>query len=269
VAKSLISLVTEVNNVPIGKRSSVGLRYQKKNLEREGNENMQAGGTRRRRAPAKGHGARSNGAIGDAAVGPMSDPRSWARNPGTYIAGRAFLDEADGTAALMEARWGVDRLRLLVGPELREKFDRQRYLLNQAIWHGELEDVRRESLRMASAWRKLDQDAKVRGAKPLDPMVWEVAVPCIDEHGASIAIVAAIVPDAHHAHKVIAEGRKIAVYTLEEIGRLLHAFPAIAKAKQTWPGATVTATRKSVDDPLDGLHDSAKPLDDPLDDLEF
>jgi hypothetical protein len=247
----------------------VGLRYLKKNLEREGNENMQAGGTRRRRAPAKGHGANGNGAIGDAVVEPMVDPRSWARSHGTYIAGRAHLDEADATAAAMEAKWGVDRLRLLVGPELREKFDRQRYLLNQAIWHGELEDVRRESQRMVKAWLTLDQAAIHNGKDPLDPMVWEVAVPATDEHGASIATVAAIVPDDTHAHRVVSDGRKLAVYTLDEIGRLLAAMPSVARIKQFFPGATVTATRKSVDDPLDGIRDTERGLDDPLDDLEF
>ena len=63
----------------------------------------------------------------------------------------------------MEAKWGCDRLRLLVGPELREKFDRQRYLFNQAIWHGELEAVRREANRMVVAWQTLDRAATAAG----------------------------------------------------------------------------------------------------------
>jgi hypothetical protein len=44
------------------------------------------------------------------------------------LPGRACIDEADVTAAQMETRWRAGRLRLLVTPELREKFDRQRYL---------------------------------------------------------------------------------------------------------------------------------------------
>jgi hypothetical protein len=207
--------------------------------------------------------------LGDFGIAPMADARSWARSHGTYIAGRAFLDEADQTAIEMEAKWGVDRLRLLVGPELREKFDRQRYLLNQAIWHGELEDVRRESQRMVAAWRKLDMVATENGEDQLDPMVWEVAVPSTNEHGEKVAFVAAIVPDAHHAHKVQAENRLLVLYTLEEIGRLLAAVPQVARAKQFYPGATVTAVRKSVDDPLDGILDTERGLDDPLDDLGF
>jgi len=196
---------------------------------------------------------------GDVAVRPLGDERSWARSNGTYIAGRAYLDEADQTACEMEAKWGADRLRLLVGPELREKFDRQRYLLNQAIWHGELEDVRRESMRMVKAWLALNAAAEAAGKLPISPHVWEVAL----EDGS----VAAIVPDNDHAHAVVAEGRQVAVYTLDEIARFLSVYPAIAKAKLTFPGATVTAVRRSVDDPLLAIHDTQADLNDPVPDL--
>ena len=193
-----------------------------------------------------------------------ADPRLWANSHGTYIAGQAAVDGADSVAAEMEARWGVDRLRLLVALELREKFDRQRYLYNQAIWHGELIDVQTHAARMTKAWQALDTAATANGKQPLDAMVWEVTV-----GDGENATVAAIVQDGHQAHKVIAEGRAVVVYTLEEIGRLLHAFPAIAKAKQVWPGSTVTATRKTINDPLDGIGDSDRPLDEPLDNLDF
>jgi hypothetical protein len=187
----------------------------------------------------------------------MATEHSWARTPGTYIAGRAYLDGADETAAEMEAKWGCDRLRLLVGPELREKFDRQRYLLNQAIWHGELEAVRREAGRMVVAWQALDRVATEAGKGCLSPEVWEVAL--------ADGSVAAIVPDDAHAHAVIAEGRQVAVYTLEEIARLLSNYP-IAKVKMVSPGATVTAVRRSVEDPLKAIHDTRESIYGPLDD---
>jgi hypothetical protein len=187
----------------------------------------------------------------------MASEKSWARTPGTYIAGRAYLDGADETASEMEAKWGCDRLRLLVGPELREKFDRQRYLLNQAIWHGELEAVRRESNRMVAAWLALDRAAVSNGKAPISPLVWEVPL----EDGS----VAAIVRDYADAHAVVAEGRKVSVFTLEEIARLLSNYPDIAKAKLVFPGAEITAIRhRSVDDPLKGIHDTDLPLDDPI-----
>lgn len=187
---------------------------------------------------------------------PLGSERSWARSHGTYIAGRAYVDGADETAAEMEAKWGCDRLRLLVSPELREKFDRQRYLFNQAIWHGELEDVRRESGRMVNAWVALDRAAAAGGKQPLSPTVWEIPL----EGG----VVAAIVPDDAHAHAVVGEGRAVSVFTLEEIGRLLSNYPDIAKAKLTFPGATITRVSRSVEDPLKAVHDTDRPLDDPI-----
>ena len=78
------------------------------------------------------------------------------------------------------------------------------------------------------------------------------------------AFVAAIVQDDCAARCVVREGRHTAVYTLEEIGRLLAAYPDIAKAKDVFPGATVTAVRRSVEDPLNAIVDSNEPLDDPI-----
>lgn len=189
----------------------------------------------------------------------MAGDKSWARTPGMYIAGRAYLDGADETAAEMEGKWGCDRLRLLVGPELREKFDRQRYLLNQAIWHGELEAVRRESGRMVAAWSALDRAATAAGKATLAPTVWEVAL----EDGT----VAAIVPNDAQAHAVVGEGRAVSVFTLEEIGRLLSNYPEISKAKLVFPGATITAVNRSVEDPLKAIHDTDEALDDPIPDF--
>lgn len=208
---------------------------------------------------------------GDLHVSPGGETRTWARHPGTYIAGRAYLDEADLTASEMEAKWGADRLRLLVSPDLREKFDRQRYLLNQAIWHGELEGVRREAQRMVNAWLALDCAAEIAGKEKLSPLVWEIAVldsTEVDQPGVG-AYVAAIVPDAEHAHAVRADGRKVVVYTLEEIGRLLAAMPGVAKSKIVWPGATVTEVRRSVVDPLLSVHDTHEPLNAQGDEIGF
>lgn len=187
----------------------------------------------------------------------MATPPDWHRSRSTYLAGRSELDGVDALAAEMEAKWGVGRLRLLVAADWREKFDRQRYLLNQAIWHGDLEDVRQQSRRMTAAWRKLDELATAAGATRLDPeAVWEVALPS--------GTVAAIVPTMAYAGRVRAEGRAVAVYTLDEIARLLVASPTVVAAKQIFPGAEVVPIRRSVGDPLDAMLDSQRPLDGPL-----
>lgn len=205
---------------------------------------------------------------GDMTVRPMSDERSWARGNGTYISGRAYLDGADHAAAEMEAKWGADRLRLLVSAELREKFDRQRYLLNQAVWHGDLEQLRREATRMTTAWLALDKAAVAAGKQPLHPQVWEVPVtdPELSDAPERAAYVVAIVPDDATAHHVISEGRKVVVYTLDEIGRFLALYPSVAKAKLAFPGAAITAVKRSVDNVMHGLRDG-EGLNDPMPEL--
>jgi hypothetical protein len=182
---------------------------------------------------------------------------------GTYIAAQASIDVADQVATEMEAKWGRGRLRLLVQAELCERFDRQRYLFNQSVWHGDLEMLRREATRMCAAWRKLDQAATEAGAKPLSPEIWELTL--------ADGTVAAIVPDNAHAHAVIADpqyrsGRKLAVYTLDEIGRMLDDYRAVSQAKLTFPGAEVTAVRRPTGDPLDAIVDTHPHLDAPMND---
>lgn len=193
--------------------------------------------------------------LGDTPVRPLGAERSWARTNGTYISGRAYIDGADETACEMEAKWGADRLRLLVPAELREKFDRQRYLFNQAIWHGDLEAVRRESGRMVNAWLALDAAATTAGRERLSPKVWEVATE---------GRVFAIVQTDHDAAAVRADGRELTVYTLEEVGRFLAAYPDVAKAKAVFPGATVTEIRKTVEDPLRAIPDTGDDLNDEI-----
>lgn len=185
--------------------------------------------------------------------------RGWARSHGTYISGKAHIDGVDQVAIEMEAKWGADRLRLLVSTELREKFDRQRYKFNQAIWAGSLEDVRQQSERMLKAWRALDRAAEAAGQAKLSPMAWEVTL--------ADGTVAAIVPSEEHASAVRADGRRLAVYTLEEMGRFLSVYSHVARAKATFPGAKVAQIAKSISDPLDAIHDTDEPLNDPLDDI--
>jgi len=182
------------------------------------------------------------------------DPPPWQTTVGMFISGQAEVDELDLVAIEMERRWGCGRLRLLVDVVLREKFDRQRYLLNQALWHGELQDVITQARRMIAAWRALDRAAEAAGKAELDTEVWEVAMPS--------GAVAAIVRDPHQAGKVAAQDRAVRVYTLDEIGRLIEGFPEILAAKQVFPGATVERVRTRVGDPLDAVPDSKALIDD-------
>jgi hypothetical protein len=179
-----------------------------------------------------------------------------ATSPGLYIARQAHIDEVDKLAAKLETKWGCGRLRLLVGPELREKLDRQRYLFNQAIWYGELEDVRREAERMCNAWRFLDNEATALKLPPADERSLEVTL-----NDGTVVVICAD-PSAVAA-QVLDERRK-QIWTLDEIGRVLDAFPALSKAKHTFPGAEVIQARRRVSDALQGLADSEAPIDQPF-----
>lgn len=190
------------------------------------------------------------------------DPIPWMETPGMYIAGRSYLDEADALEVELEMKWGRGRLPLLVSQELREKYTRQRYLMSQARWSGSLEDVRRESSRMCNAHKAIEKAAYEAGHKPIDPAIFEVTL----EDGT----VAAIVKDPAMANKVLAQGRKVNVYDLEEIGNMIFAFKDILKVKEHFPGATVEKTKMRIIDPLaspigvtneEGIFDAKPPID--------
>jgi hypothetical protein len=111
---------------------------------------------------------------------------------------------------------------------------------------------------MIAAWYALDVAAQTAGKQPLAREVWEVAL--------GDGSVPAIVPDAAHAAQVVAEGRKLVVYTLDEIARLLGEYRAIVATKLSFPGATVIAVR-SIGDPLDAFSDTNISLEDPVADF--
>jgi hypothetical protein len=183
-------------------------------------------------------------------------PPPWQETVGTYITGREALDDVDMVAIRTEERWGRDRLRLLVDAGLREKFDRQRYLLNQAMWHGDLQDVLREADRMLKAYRALDRAADAAGADKLAPEVWEGVTPD--------GTVVAIVRNDMDLRLVVAQGRHVEVYTVDEIARLLAAYPALVAAKVSFPGAQVTRASGPPRDPLQVVPDSKAPIDDAI-----
>lgn len=196
------------------------------------------------------------------AMAPVRDPNRWDRSHGTYLTGQAAIDGADAVAAAMERHWGCGRLRLLVATELREKFDRQRYLYAQAIQHGEMHEVVRESARMVTAWQALDRAAQAAGHAPLAPEVWEVVL--------ADGTVAAVVRTGDDARAVTAQGRQVAVYSMTEIGELLSGYKTVVAMKQIWPGATVERVAREIQDPLHAIDDPTgltSPLDGDGDDI--
>lgn len=170
----------------------------------------------------------------------------------------ALTQGVDHIAREAEAHWGVGRLPLLVGDDLRAKFARQGLRWRNAMedaWSSkmltrdQLESAKSSSAGMQRAWLALDAQAKANGAPSLSPNVWEVQL--------SDGSICAITRTGAEAGAAIREGRLLNVWTLEEVARAIEAFPGVVRAaKETFPGATVVGfhERKSgkelYDDPI-------------------
>ena len=169
---------------------------------------------------------------------------------------KAHTDAADQVAIEHEAKWGVGRLPLLVGPDLAAKFARQglryRNALEEAwtakmLTQDQLAAVVSSAAGMARAWQALDAAASEAGARPLVPDVWEAEM--------SDGSVLAVVRSNMDASAVLAQGRHVNVWTLEEIVRAVEHMPeAVQATKKAWPGVKVLPAverqRGKLDDPI-------------------
>jgi hypothetical protein len=163
-------------------------------------------------------------------VDPATDPLA----PSEYAI-HAIIDGLDQVAVEMERKWGVGRLRLLVNDLLRAKFDAQKDKLDAAIAANQEHYIRAQAEGMKRAWAALDKAASEAGHGPLSASVWECVLPSSGE-------VIAIVRTEAEAHHVC---RKMRVFSLEEIGRLIEALgPTVLAAKPVFPGATVGGIRR-------------------------
>jgi len=181
----------------------------------------------------------------------------WSASNGSYVTGAAMIDEVDKVIGEMEKHWGADRLRLLVDVGLREKFDRQRALWNRAIWQGTLDELQTEARRTQTAWRACDKAARAAGKEPTPPTVWETAL--------ADGRVLAVVRSNADTRDVKPDGRATMVVSLEEVANMVAAFPAlVAEIKTKFPGAAVTRTRATIEDPLGGMPHPGGPLDDEI-----
>jgi hypothetical protein len=181
---------------------------------------------------------------------------NWATTPAKWIEGRSWVDEADLVAKEMEEAWGVGRLRLLVGPELREKFDRQRYRFNTAIYcAADLDEVKEEAKRMIRAWHALQKAAEAAGRPKLEPSAWEVAL----SDGRALTVV----KSSAEAYALAKDGRARVVLTMDEVAAIFEAQPTILALKTSFPGARVVGVR-GPSDALMSLDTTGGDLDDEI-----
>lgn len=184
------------------------------------------------------------------------DASPWQATYGMYITGQAWVDELALCVEGMERKWGAGRLRLMVGPELREKFDRQRYLTNQALWHGDLENLKIQCRRMINGWKALDRAADEAGLERCATEAWEV----VGANGL-VHVIVRTVDDAQDYRK----GRlNVSVYTLAEVAVILDALSPVEALKSAFPDAELVQLRRDVGDALDDVHDTQGDLDDEI-----
>jgi hypothetical protein len=132
----------------------------------------------------------------------------------------------------VERKWGVDRLIWVVGGDLRNRFEKQMDLLNEAI--DKMQDVEHQvdvTLRGVAA---LEQAAIAAGVQPLKGEWIEGKMPD--------GRVLAIVPNDYEVSRVKRDNREMVVYSVDEIGRLLAAWDeskTVDAVKAVFHGATV------------------------------
>jgi len=146
----------------------------------------------------------------------------------------------DKTATDMELKWGCDRLPSLVSPETASRFGSAKAKLDAAIQANDPQEVARRAAVMIRGWDKMDIEAAERGSKALSPDIWSWA--------SSEGFKVAITRSNAEAIKAIRTDKRlegVAVYSLDEIGRILQAesHRLLDTAKKAFPEAVVSDVR--------------------------
>jgi len=152
---------------------------------------------------------------------------------------QSALVELDKVAVDIERRWGVDRLRELVSPELRERFDETLDRLNAAVGLSDVGGVEKHAAAMGRGWLALEKAAKAAGARELDGKHWEAALPdgrvlCVTE-------------TRENAYKVSQDRPGCVVLSVPEIAALFAIWDGkglVEEALAVFPGAEIVEVRE-------------------------
>lgn len=157
-------------------------------------------------------------------------------------------------------RWGFNRLPNLVPIEWMERFRSQKRKWETACFEcagspkpEDLETVRKHGEAMIRAYDKLGELAIESGYFPGPPAQWEFEL----SDGTPVILVR----DRHEMCQAETHGRKVQIWSLEEIVTIAEKFPVLLATKDTFPGAEVVRMKT---DPI--VIDA---LDDCIDDLVF
>lgn len=162
------------------------------------------------------------------------DYAGWEKQESGRIRVGALLTGLDLFAREIESKWGAERLRLLVSDELREKFDRQKYLLKVAQHEGAVGDVEEQVRRMRNAYVALDRAAMAAGADQINPAVWEGTL----DDGRVVAIVRDERDVQLVANRV---ERGVLVWSMRDVLQLIGAQSFVNAVKEKFPGTKINA----------------------------
>jgi len=155
---------------------------------------------------------------------------------------RAALATYDAEVRAREVKWGVDRLPLLVEPELRDRFWAQMDVLNAAISKGSGVEVEEAVAATVRGVEALERRAIERGAEPASGEVWEETTPS--------GAVVAVCRDGSSIAKIRDEGRIDRVYSMSEIAAIVEAWEESKagqmtnKVKSLFDGATIESVKR-------------------------
>jgi len=160
----------------------------------------------------------------------------------TYRKIQNYLTEYDRVVSDYERRWGVERLPLLVDPELRDRFWSQMDKLNAAIHADNPVEVEHQVQVTLRAYAALEAKARELGNKEIEGVAW--TAPMDDGR------VVAIVRDVHEIGVIKKDMPDAMVYSVQEVAAILAAWAGQQKnntvdtIKDMFPGAHVTKVTK-------------------------
>jgi len=143
----------------------------------------------------------------------------------------------DRIANRMELKYGCDRLPSLVSCETAQRFGSAKAKLDQAIIDNDADAVAKKASVLIKGWQKMDQEAASGGHTALEPTIWSHTT----EFGFKFAVAQGNA-DAIKAIRTAPEMEGVAVYSLDEIGRILESdsMKLVNSIKNVLPDSKVT-----------------------------
>lgn len=153
----------------------------------------------------------------------------------------------DKIASEMEIIWGCDRLPKLVSPELAAKFGAAKAKLDDAIESNDPQAVAKRATVMIKGYKALNKEAE-KNHKPFKPSIWHHTT----DKDFKFAVAQGNA-DAIKAIKTDPRMENVAVYSLDEIGKLLESdkMAVVDAVKKSFKGSVIESVKQNKNKNLD------------------